>query len=348
MTLRVGVIGTGAIGREHVRRMTQVLKGAEVVAVTDVNAAQAREVVDAFKLQAVIYENGQELIRAQDVDAVMVTSWGATHEEFVLASIAAGKPVFCEKPLAVTAEGCKAIVEAESAFGKRLVQVGYMRRYDRGYRAVKEALVNGTIGEPLILNCAHRNVSVPDFYTRDMSIVDTFIHELDVHRWLLDDDYVSVQVVQPRKSRLAGSHLQDPLLVYMETAKGVRINGEIFVNCKYGYDIQCQVVGEMGIVSLPEPMSVTMRSEAKLSTGLLTDWKERFIEAYDIELQDWIDSTLRGEMNGPSAWDGYAAAIASDACLEARDSGAIVRISMPERPSFYRHPSEDKAASGIS
>jgi myo-inositol 2-dehydrogenase / D-chiro-inositol 1-dehydrogenase len=335
VTLRVGVIGTGAIGQDHIRRITYTLSGAEIVVVTDVNAQQAQNVIKNQKLNAKVYANGHDLINAPEVDAVLVTSWGPTHEEFVLAAIAAGKAVFCEKPLATTAEGCKRIVEAEMAFGKPLVQVGYMRRYDQGYLALKKVIDNGKIGDPLMVHCAHRNPTVPSSYTGDMAIVDTFIHELDVLRWLLDEDYVSVQVVSPRKTRNAFDHLQDPLIVLMETSKGIRIDGEIFVNCQYGYDIQCQVVGETGIANLPEPASVTLRSEAKLSTEILTDWKERFIDAYDAELQDWINSTIKGEVNGPTAWDGYAAAVASDACLKAKKTGEIVSISMPERPTFY-------------
>ncbi|UUZ96941.1 Gfo/Idh/MocA family oxidoreductase [Paenibacillus sp. P25] len=335
MTLRLGVIGTGAIGREHIHRITNSLSKAEIVAVTDVNAEQAHAVVDKENIHAKVYPDGHALINSSEVDAVIVTSWGPTHEEFVLASISAGKPVFCEKPLATTAEGCMRIVEAEMAYGRPLVQVGFMRRYDQGYRALKNVIDTGRIGEPLIVHCAHRNPSVPSSYTGDMAIVDTFIHEIDVLRWLLDDDYVSVQVISPRKSRNALEHLQDPLIVLLETAKGIRIDGEIFVNCKYGYDIQCQVVGETGTANLPEPSSVILRSEAKLSTGILVDWKQRFIESYDIELQDWINSTLQGEVNGPSAWDGYAAAVTADACLQAKNTGLIVPISMPNRPAFY-------------
>lgn len=335
MTLRIGVIGTGAIGQDHIRRITNTLSGGKIVAVNDVNKEQANAVVNTQGLDAKVYDDGHDLIKAEEVDAIVVTSWGPTHEEFVLAAIEAGKPVFCEKPLATTAEGCKKIVDAEIAHGKPLVQVGYMRRYDTGYRALKKVVESGKIGEALMVHCAHRNPSVPDTYTGDMSIVDTFIHEIDVLRWLLDDDYVSVQVVAPKKTSKALEHLQDPIMVLLETKQGVRINAEVFVNCQYGYDIQCQVVGETGIANLPEPSSVILRSDAKLSTDILVDWKERFIDSYDTELQDWISSTVKGEVNGPTAWDGYAAAVTSDACLEAKKSGAIVPISLEERPDFY-------------
>ena len=334
MTLRIGVIGTGAIGQDHARRITNTLTGGKIVAVTDVNGEQAKNTVKNLNLDAKVYENGHELIKADDVDAIIVTSWGPTHEEFVLASIAAGKPVFCEKPLATTADGCMRIVEAEVAHGKKLVQVGFMRRYDRGYRALKEAVDTDKIGEPLIIHCAHRNPEVGESYMTDMAITDTVIHEIDVLRWLTNDDYVSAQVLMPKKTRNAFTHLSDPQIVLLETATGIRIDVEVFVNAKYGYDIQCEIVGETGIAKLPEPSSVILRSEAKLSTEILTDWKKRFIDSYDVELQEWINDTLKGEMNGPSAWDGYAAAVTADACVKAQQGG-IVPISMGERPALY-------------
>ncbi|MBP1018111.1 Gfo/Idh/MocA family protein [Serratia sp. IR-2025] len=335
MTLNIGVIGTGAIGRDHIRRCSQVLQGSRVVAVNDINRDSAAKVVSELKLDAKVYDNAHDLINSSDVQAVLVTSWGPSHEEFVLAAIAVGKPVFCEKPLAVTAQGCKNIVDAEARHGKRLVQVGFMRPYDQGYRALKQVLTSGQIGEPLMLHCAHRNPRVGEAYTTDMAITDTLIHELDVLRWLLDDDYVSVQVVFPRKSSKALPHLRDPQIVLMETAKGTRIDVEIFVNCQYGYDIQCEVVGETGIAKLPEPSALQMRSGAKLSTEILVDWKDRFIGAYDVELQAFINDVQAGKLTGPSAWDGFAAAVAADACIAAQTSGEVVPVTLPARPGFY-------------
>lgn len=335
MSLKLGVIGTGAIGQDHIRRCSQTLLGSQVVAVTDINLASAAKVASDLKLTAEVYPDGHALIKAPDVEALLVTSWGPSHEEFVLAAIAAGKPVFCEKPLAVTAAGCRRIVEAEVAHGKRLVQVGFMRPYDSGYQALKAVIDSGQIGEPLMLHCAHRNPRVGENYMTDMAITDTLIHELDVLRWLLADDYVSVQVVFPRKTSKALAHLRDPQIVLLETARGTRIDVEVFVNCQYGYDIQCEVVGESGIARLPEPSQVQLRSQAKLSNAILMDWKERFIAAYDVELQAFIDGVRAGRVGGPSAWDGYAAAVAADACIQAQNSGQIVKIELPERPRFY-------------
>ncbi|MCV3300485.1 Gfo/Idh/MocA family protein [Pantoea ananatis] len=335
MTLKLGVIGTGAIGQEHIRRCNNVLQGARVVAVSDINVEGAQAALQRLNSDAQVCKDGYEVIQSPDVDAVLVTSWDPTHEEFTLAAIAAGKPVFCEKPLAMSAEGCRRVVEAEIQHGKRLVQVGFMRPYDAGYRALKKVITDGEIGEPLMLHCAHRNPTVPENYNTEMAITNTLIHELDVLRWLTSDDYKSVQVVFPRVSSKARPHLKDPQIVLFETQKGVRIDVEIFVNCTYGYDIQCEVVGEEGIARLPEPSSVQLRKQAKLSNTILVDWKDRFIEAYDVELQAFINDVKAGQLTGPSAWDGFAASVAADACIKAQKSGAIEPIEMPVRPAFY-------------
>src|SRR5690606_28419202 len=276
MTVRIGVIGTGAIGRDHARRIQTVLAGGEIVALSDVNRASAEAVRADIAPKAEVFATGEELIASASVDAVLVTSWGTTHEQYVLAAIAAGKPCFCEKPLATTAEGARRIVDAEVKAGRRLVQVGFMRRYDAGYVALKEAVKTHT-GAPIMVHAAHRNPTVPEAYITPMAIHDTLIHEIDVFRWLLDDDYVSARVIFPRKAARSHGRLRDPQIVVLETAKGVVIDVEIFVNCHYGYDIQCEVVGEDGIARLPEPMAIQMRLGAKLQNAILTDWKDRFV-----------------------------------------------------------------------
>lgn len=335
MTLRIGVIGTGMIGRDHTRRIQQVLAGAEIVALSDYSMDAAKAVQADIAPQATVYEKGEDLIAADTVDAVLVCSTGSTHEAYVLAAIAAGKPCFCEKPLATTAAGAKRIVDAEVAAGKRLVQVGFMRRYDAGYVALKDAVENHT-GAPIMVHAAHRNPTVPEQYVTPMAIHDTFVHEIDVFRWLLDDDYVSARVTFPRTCAASHAKLRDPQIVTLTTAKGVVINTEIYVNCKYGYDIQCQVVGEEGTATLPEPMAVQMRLNAKLQNEILTDWKDRFVASYDVELQDFIKSASDGTAAGPSAWDGYMAAVTCDACVEAQDTdGASVEITNPARPALY-------------
>ncbi|WP_312095929.1 Gfo/Idh/MocA family oxidoreductase [Niallia sp.] len=337
MTLRIGVIGTGAIGKEHMRRITNNLSGGKIVAVTDIEEATAKSAIEQLGLEAMIFPDDKTLIAEGNVDAVLVTSWGPEHEKSVVAAIEAGKYVFCEKPLASTIEGCMRIVEAEMKNGKRLVQVGFMRRYDSGYVQMKEAIDNNFIGEPLLLHCAHRNPEVDTSYSTDMAITDTLIHEIDVLHWLVNDDYKSVLVTFPKKTRYAHEELRDPQLVILETKTGIVMNVEISVNCQYGYDIQCEVVGEDGIIKLPEVPSISFRKNGTFSSNILMDWKERFMNAYDMELQDFIDSIKKtGEPNGPTAWDGYIAQVTAEACLKAQNSGKKEDVFFLEQPDFYK------------
>ncbi|MEU3615542.1 Gfo/Idh/MocA family oxidoreductase [Streptomyces sp. NPDC006872] len=334
MTVRVGVIGAGWIGKEHIRRLTETVTGARVTAVTDIDPVRAEEA--AAPAGARVLPDGAAVVAADDVDAILVTSWGPTHAEHVLNAMAAGKPVFCEKPLATTAEDCLKIIEAETAHGRRLVQVGFMRRYDVGYRQLKQVIDSGRIGAPLIVHCAHRNPTVPETYTSAMAALDTAVHEVDVLRWLLDDEIVSTQVVTPRATSKRFAHLRDPQIMLFETAKGVRIDLEVFVNCRYGYDIQCEAVGEEGLVRLPDPASVGVRTAGQHTTEVLTDWVGRFTDAFDTEFREWIAGIAAGaEPTGPSAWDGYAATVVTSATVEALESGRVVATDLEPRPVLY-------------
>ena len=101
-----------------------------------------------------------------------------------------------------------------------------MRRYDEGYVALKK-VVDSQIGAPIMVHAAHRNPTVPEAYTTPMAIHDTLIHEIDVFRWLLDDDYVSARVTFPRSCARTHAKLRDPQIVTLTTAKGVVITTEI-------------------------------------------------------------------------------------------------------------------------
>lgn len=333
MTVRIGVIGAGMIGQDHIRRITDVVPGAAVVAVTDVDPRRAEQA--ASRVGARTPATGQEVIADPEVDAVVVTSWGPTHAEYVLAAIASGKPVFCEKPLATTAEDCLRIVEAEQVFGRRLVQVGFMRRYDAGYLAMKRAIDGGEIGTPLLMHCVHRNATAQETYHSEMAAQDSAVHEMDIIRWLLGEEIVSAQVIRPRRTSLRFEHLQDPQLMLFETTSGVRVDLEMFVNCQYGYDVGCETVGETGTVRLPDPADVWLRTAGRHGTGVPADWRQRFGDAFDREFVQWIASISTGEPAGPSAWDGYAVAVISDAAVESLHSGQVVPVRAKDRPAFY-------------
>jgi myo-inositol 2-dehydrogenase / D-chiro-inositol 1-dehydrogenase len=333
MTLRIGVVGTGMMGQDHVRRLATSVPDAQVVAVSDVNVEQAKRVGEG--VGARVFSDGQDLIGDDQVQAVLIASPGFTHEEFTLACLAADKPVLCEKPLAPTIDACLRVLEAEAAKPRRQVQVGFMRRYDDGFRAMKEALEAGQVGRPLLLHCRHRNAAAPPGFTSDLMITDSVVHDIDVTRWLLGQEVVAANVLKPRPSSKAPEGLQDPQLVLLETAEGALVDVESFVNCQYGYDIRYELVGETGTVSLGELAGVQVRQQGRYEGRIPADWRERFGVAYQRELQEWVTGVLRGQVTGPSAWDGYATTAVAEAAVESLTEDRRATVELVDRPALY-------------
>ncbi|MFC3396167.1 inositol 2-dehydrogenase IolG1 [Brenneria rubrifaciens] len=340
MTLKAGIVGIGKIGSDHLRRLAYTISGVDVAAVSDVVPGRAKVALDAFNINAKDYNDYRDLINDKDVEVVVITASNESHADIAVAALNANKYVFCEKPLAVTARDCQRVIEAERMAGKRMLQVGFMRRYDAGYVQLKNIIDSQAIGLPLMVHGRHYNASTVPEYKTPQAIYETLIHEIDVMHWLLDDDYKSVKVYFPRQSSLVTSDngkLRDPQVVVMETTKGITIVVEVFVNSQYGYDIHCDVTCEKGMAELPTVASVAVRSAAKYSTDILVDWKERFIEAYDIQFQDFFDRlNAQQPPAGPTAWDGYLAAVTADACVKSQETGHTERIELPEKIAFYK------------
>ncbi len=333
MDLNIGVIGAGDIGADHVRRLSAQISGARVHAVFDVDGDRAAAL--AGEVGALAGKSAPDLINDPAVDAVLIAAPGRVHAELTMASIAARKPVFCEKPLAPSSVECVQVMEAESDAGARLVQVGFMRRYDEGYQRVKQAVDDNVIGDVLLAHCIHRNAQSPPLFQSEMLLTESVVHEIDIARWLLAEELIAATVRVPRRSPVAPAGLRDPQLVLLEAASGAMVDIEIFVNCQYGYDVRCEVVGSAGTASLELPSTGALAAAGTRSETVPRDWKGRFGQAYRDELQQWVNDIREGAPTGPSSFDGYAATAVAEACVRSLHSGDRVAVPLLDRPRFY-------------
>ncbi|HRA06584.1 MAG TPA: Gfo/Idh/MocA family oxidoreductase [Propionicimonas sp.] len=335
MTVRIGLIGAGGMGRAHLERIENELAGGKVVAVADVNLDAARAVAEPLGVKA--YGTGAELIADPTVDAVLIATFGKVHASDLLAAIEAGKYVLCEKPLVTTTADALRVLEAEQRAGKKLVTVGYMRRFDVGYQQMRAALVAGEHGYATLVHCRHRNPSVPENYTTRNMIDDTASHEIDICRYLLGEEIVRVRVEAPRATSHRFEHLQDPLVLVAYTTSGVRIDDEVNVNLQWGYSIECELVMETGTIRLGDQEQTHVRDQYGNRNPICASHIDRFHAAFNAEVQQWIRAVERDQHTGSSAWDGYAAVAVVEAALSSLDAGdgREVAVQLIEKPTFY-------------
>ena len=318
--LRIGVIGTGRMGQAHLERLCTAATGCRVTAVSA--SRHGEEAAAAFGVPLVL--SPEALIDSPETDAVLVTSPGESHAAYVLACIERGKPVFCEKPLAPDSAACREILDAECAAGRRLVQTGFMRRFDSHHAELRELLAKGGLGRALMVHATHRNPDNAGF-TDELQIMDAAIHALDALPWLLGGDRITDCLA------LHGTSM----LLLFRTASGVLMDLEVFTHCRYGYDIGCEIVCEKGTAALPPSSSVVVRECSARRVREYDIWHERYRHAFTAELQCFVRNARQGAAGGPSAWDGYAACAVGEACLRSLESGVWEAVDCGERPALY-------------
>lgn len=320
--LRVAVVGAGRMGTDHIIRIRDRMQRARITAIVDIDEEKARTAVQGIE-GARVYTDFMAALDSGDVDAVVVVTPGFLHEEVLLPTITKGLPVLCEKPLTPDSESAWRVVQAEVQADIKLVQVGFMRRYDAGYREIQEAVRSNEYGELLALDCEHINPAVPDSYTGRNLIDDTVVHEFDGVRFLTGEEVTSVAVRAGKRTPLAKEGLVDPAQIMMTTESGVRVSVNTHVAAQYGYAVTTR--------------ASFVNAHVAVGTDQVTPgFEERFVDAYDTEIQEWIDGCSKGKVTGPTAWDGYAAAACCEAGVRAVDNpGTEVPVKLNARPALY-------------
>lgn len=339
--LRVGVVGVGLMGADHVQRLTTRIAGVELVAIADPDTVRSEAIVADLGTHGYpgvrLLADPLELIADDGVDAVLLASPGSVHTDQLLACIERGKYVLCEKPLTMDSDSSLEVIAAERAGGRELIQVGFMRRFDPEYQRLQQLLASGRWGRTLLLHQTHRNKSVPhpDFRS-EMIVRDSLVHEVDCARFLLREEIASIQVLSPTPTSHALEGVADPQVSIFRTASGAVVTNEVFVNSRTGYEVRCEAVAETGSAIIGRPWGEVYTTTADPDGGdgawggrIVPDYRERFERAYDLEVQAWVDASRRGEVVGPTSWDGYASTVVCTAGMESlADGGTPVPVTL--------------------
>ena len=338
--VRVGVIGVGQMGADHVARISRRIKGARVAVVTDYVREKAEEIAASVPGCRAV-GSPEELIAAEDVDAVLIASPGSFHRDQAVACIDARKPVLCEKPLAMNPEDAYTVVEAETAAraetGVPYVSLGFMRRFDREYAELKDAISSGALGEISLLHCKHRNAHTLPGFTDTMMVYDSAVHEIDAISYFLEEPVAEVQVVLPTPGPRADEGQHDPMLFLFRTASGRIVTDELYVNTGSGYEVRTEVLGSAGIatIGLEHGRVTTHQDGGRWGGRLPADLRPRFVDASVAEVQAWIAAIADGSNvaeRSATTWDGYLAAATCAAAEQALTAGTFVPVTVRERP----------------
>lgn len=335
MGIRIAIIGAGVMGADHARIIAHELPDTVLHTICDASLERAKSVADVNGA-ANIATDPLAVIAHPDIDAVLIASPDPTHAPLTLACIEAGKPVLCEKPLAPDAAACLDVIAAETKAGRRLVQLGFMRRFDPSYTDMKAALTDGLLGRAVMMHNFHRNVEAPPSFTGQMAITNSAPHEFDIARFVLETDYTAISVFQPAGTNTA--HTGAPVFMVLETTSGELVNIEINNNAGYGYDVRGELVGENGTVQLKAPVHANLNLNLQSFQRYPADWRPRFAEAYRLQNWAWVDSIRRGHPSpiAANAWDGYCAALIAQAGVLSLTERRRVTLAPVDHPTFYR------------
>jgi myo-inositol 2-dehydrogenase/D-chiro-inositol 1-dehydrogenase len=327
--VRFGLLGAGRIGKIHGGNIS-ASDGARLVAVADADAGAAKALAGAKGAEV---RSVDAIIKAKDIDAIVIGTPTETHADLIEQGVRAGKAVFCEKPVALDArriERCLKVVEA----AKGTLMVGFNRRFDPNFAALKARLDKKAIGNVEMVTIISRDPGPPpiSYIQRSGGIYrDMMIHDFDLARFLLGEEPVEVHalgsVMVDKAIGEAGD--VDTAMVMMRTESGKLCQISNSRRAAYGYDQRIEVHGALGMLRAGNIHETTVEVAGKggfTADPLLDFFLERYAAAYRLELQHFIASVAKGKQPSPSGRDGLMAQRLADAATKARVTGKPVRV----------------------
>ena len=330
MTLRFGLLGAGRIGKVHAKAVTGNPQ-AKLVAVADAMAPAAKAIADQYGCEV---RSVEAILAARDIDAVVICTPTDTHADLIEAFVKAGKAVFCEKPIDLSLARVKACLSVVRA-AKGTLMVGFNRRFDPHFMAVRAEIAKGTVGVVEMVTITSRDPGPPpiDYIKRSGGIFrDMTIHDFDMARWLLGEEVAEVSamaavLVDPAIGAAGDS---DSVQVMLKTASGKMAVISNSRRATYGYDQRIEVHGSKGVVSAENqrPVSIEVATGAGYTRPALHDFfMTRYTEAYAAEIGAFIDAVTAKTAAAPSGEDGLLALALAEAALLSVKLGRMVKMS---------------------
>ena len=331
MKLTVGLIGCGRLGRVYARDLSSRIAETRLAAIADVNPAVAEDAAAEFGTRAVA--DAGDLFHDPSIDAVVIVSPTHTHKELVIAAVGARKPVFCEKPLALSLADCEQMQTAVER-GGAFFQMGFMRRFDPGYVAAKRHLDEGRIGRAVVFKSTSRDPYPPSLeYANPASsggmLVDMGIHDFDLARWFMGN-VASVSAVggvlaYPELASVGDIDNAIATLTFVDGRLGVV---DLTRNGVYGYDISTELLGTEGTLRigyLRETPVLTMTKNS-VSHDTVPYFMQRFERAYTAQLQNFASNVLQQREPPITIDDGVQALRVALAATDAQRTGERVDV----------------------
>lgn len=329
--VRLGILGLGRIGRLHAELVAHRVPGARVTRVFDVDRERARGAAEA--LGAAVAASADALIAAGDVDAVAICTSTDTHVELVVAAAAAGRAIFCEKPLSLDLAGIDAAGEAVAA-GGGLLQVGFNRRFDPSHAAVRRAVEDGSVGEPHLVRITSRDPAPPPLeYVRTSGglFLDMTVHDFDMSRYVTGSEVVGVTAHGAARIRpeFAQAGDVDTAVVLLEHADGCLTAIDNSGQAPYGYDQRVEVHGSRGMAASQNPHASTAVVSTVTGTAgapLQSFFVDRYVAAYVAQWEAFVRA-CRGGAEVPGVADARAALAIGLAAQRSRAEHRTVAVA---------------------
>jgi len=330
MAIRFGLLGAGRIGKVHAKAVTGDAN-AKLVAVADAMPAAAQAIADQYGCDVRTID---AIEAAKDIDAVVICTPTDTHADLIERFVKAGKAVFCEKPIDLSLARVKACLQVVRAH-KGVLMVGFNRRFDPHFRAVRAEIDKGTVGEVEMVVITSRDPGAPpvEYIKRSGGIFrDMTIHDFDMARFLLGEEISEVvataAVLVDPAIGAAGDF--DSVQVLLKTASGRQAMISNSRRATYGYDQRIEVHGSKGAVSAENqrPVSIEVATGAGYTRPPLHDFfMTRYTEAYAAEIATFIAALNGKGAAEPTGEDGLIALALADAAVKSVAEGRVVKMS---------------------